>query len=95
MSTSLKLPPKLKARVASAAKRAGKSPHAFMLEAIERQTEQQELRQRFVADALAAEAEAEESGLGYDADEVHAAMDARAQGARPARTRLKARPWRA
>ena len=94
MSTSIKLPPKLKSRVATVARRAGKSPHAFMLEAIERQTEQQEARQRFVADALAAEAEALESGLAYDADEVHAAMDARARGKRTPRAGLKARAWR-
>ncbi len=94
MSTTIKLPPKLKARVATVAKRAGKSPHAFMLEAIERQTEQQELRQRFVADALAAEAEAISSGLAFDADEVHAAAETRVAGGKAPFARLKARTWR-
>jgi predicted transcriptional regulator len=96
MSTSIKLPPKLKARVASVAKRAGKSPHAFMVEAIERQTAQQERRERFVAEALAAEAEALETGLAFDADDVHAAMEARARGRGPKAQgpKLKARAWR-
>lgn len=92
MATSLKLPPPLKARVATAAKVAGKSPHAFMVEAIEQQVAQAERRQRLIDEALAAEKEALDTGLGFNADEVHAAMEARARGDKP--RRLKARPWR-
>ena len=92
MATSLKLPPQLKTRVASAAKEAGKSPHAFMVEAIERQVDQAERRRRLIEEALAAEQETLETGLAYNADEVHAAMAARARGAKA--PRLKARPWR-
>lgn len=92
MATSLKLPPQLKTRVAAAAKGSGKSPHAFMVEAIEQQVAQVERRQRLIAEALAAESEALETGLGFNADEVHAAMEARARGGRA--RRLKARPWR-
>jgi predicted transcriptional regulator len=82
MPTSLKLSAALKARVLSAAKKAGKTPHAFMVEAIERHTEGAERRQRFVAAALAAEQEAMTSGKGYEAAEVHAAMKARAEAKR-------------
>ncbi|MCI0571551.1 MAG: hypothetical protein L0Y66_12415 [Myxococcaceae bacterium] len=92
MATSLKLTPKLKARVAAVVKGTGKSPHAFMVDAIEQQTVRAEQRKRFVADALAAEKETLESGLAYDADDVHAAMEARARGRRV--TRPKAKPWR-
>jgi predicted transcriptional regulator len=92
VATSIKLPPKLKTRVAAASKRAGKSPHAFMLEAIEQQTGQAERWQRFVADALAAEKDALETGLGFPADEVHAFADARARGEKPKRPRAKS--WR-
>jgi predicted transcriptional regulator len=92
MATSLKLPPQLKGRVASVAKAAGKSPHAFMVEAIEQQVTQAERRQRFIAEALAAEKEALDTGQGFDADEVHAAMEERARGGRV--RRLKAKPWR-
>jgi len=92
MATSLKLPPQLKSRVVTAAKGAGKSPHAFMVEAIEQQVTQVERRQRFIQEALAAEREALETGEGFDADEVHAAMEARSQGGRT--RRLKARSWR-
>jgi predicted transcriptional regulator len=92
MATSLKLPPQLKGRVVTVAKAAGKSPHAFMVDAIEQQVAQAERRQRFIAEALAAEKEALDTGQGFDADEVHAAMEARARGGRA--RRLKARPWR-
>jgi predicted transcriptional regulator len=90
MATSLKLSPQLKTRVATAARRAGKSPHAFMVEAIEQQVAQAEHRQRFIASALAAEKEALGTGRGFSADEVHAAMEARARSSRA--RRLKAKP---
>jgi predicted transcriptional regulator len=92
MATSLKLPPQLKSRVEAAAKRAGKSPHAFMVEAIEQQVAQAERRRRFVEEALAAEKEALETGEGFNADAVHEAMAARARGGRARRP--KATPWR-
>lgn len=92
MPTSLKLPPQLKSRVEMVAKGAGKSPHAFMVEAIEQQVAQTERRQRFVEEALSAEKEALETGEGFNADEVHEAMAARARGSMT--RRLKARPWR-
>lgn len=92
MAISLKLPPELKARVAAVAKGVGKSPHAFMLEAIEQQTEQQERRRRFVADALAAEEEVLRTGQAFEADEVHAALEARVRHGKAPRP--KARAWR-
>jgi predicted transcriptional regulator len=54
-TTTLKLPEELKERVASAAATAGKSPHAFMLEAIAVQTALAERRNAFVAAAHTAE----------------------------------------
>jgi predicted transcriptional regulator len=69
-TTTLKLPDELKLRVAEAAESAGKSPHAFMLEAIEAQTRLAERRREFVGSALAAEREVAEFGLVHDGDEV-------------------------
>lgn len=69
-STTLKLPAELKDRVAEAAEAAGRSPHAFMVEAIEAQTRLAERRREFVASALEAEREVAQSGLVYDGDEV-------------------------
>ena len=79
-TTSIKLTAELKKRVAKMAKQAGNSPHAFMLKAIERQTEQAEKRAAFVAEADAALKELLDTGLAYDAKEVHASLRARLQG---------------
>src|SRR3989304_6496573 len=65
MTTTLKLPPELKTRTARVARGAGLTPHAFMIEALAQQTEHAERRRRMTADALAARAEFERTGLGY------------------------------
>ena len=46
-TTTIRLPEKLKARVAVAAKRSGTSTHSFILDAIAKKTEQDELRAAF------------------------------------------------
>ena len=56
-TTTLKLPDELKARIAAAADSAGKSPHAFMVAALEAETRRAELRRDFVNSALKAEQE--------------------------------------
>lgn len=43
-TTTIRLPPELKERIARAAKRAGTSAHSFMLEAIAEKAEQDERR---------------------------------------------------
>jgi len=92
-TTSLKIPDDLKERAAAAAKRQGVSTHAFLVEAIKVATAADEARARLVADAKAARKEMLKTGEGFDADEVHAYLRARATGqsARPP----KARSWRA
>jgi predicted transcriptional regulator len=64
-TTTLKLPGELKERIVSATETAGKSPHAFMVEALAAQTALPERRRAFVESAQVAE-----YGLVYDADEV-------------------------
>ena len=91
-ATSLKLPSPLKDRVDAAAEAAGKTPHAFMVEAIERETARAEAYAEFVDEALAAEREHERTGLHYEAADVFRYMTARASG-KPAR-RPKAKSWR-
>lgn len=83
--TSLKLPDDLKQRVARVIADTDQSAHAFMIEAIERQTALAEARKRFVADALAAEKATLRSGKAYAADDVHRYMRAKAAGERSAR----------
>lgn len=89
--TTLKLPPELKQRIRAVADAAGTSAHAFMLAALERETELAEKRQDFVASALQARAELARTGKAYDAREVHAYVRDRAAGRRTARP--KARKW--
>ena len=69
-TTTLKLPDDLKARIAVAAEQAGKTSHAFMVEALQMQTELAERRREFVQSALLAEQDVAQYGLVYDADEV-------------------------
>lgn len=66
----MKLPDDLKARIAVAAEQTGKTPHAFMVDALQMQTELAERRREFVQSALLAEQEVIQYGLVYDADEV-------------------------
>jgi predicted transcriptional regulator len=79
-STTLKLSAELKDRVAEAAEAAGRSPHAFMVEAIEAQTQLAERRREFVASALEAEREVAQFGLVYDGDEVLSYLQAKLSG---------------
>ena len=92
IATSLKLPAELKARVEALAEAAGKSPHAFMVEAIEREAARAELSETFLNEALQAEQEMEHSGVYYAAEDVFRYMTARAEGKRARRPRPKS--WR-
>jgi predicted transcriptional regulator len=92
VATTLKIAADLKRRVVAAAKAADKSPHAFMLEAIEHQTRLDEQRRAFVADAVAARSEALTSGDGYASADVHRYLAARVRGERAKRP--KVRTWR-
>ena len=91
-TTSLKLPDNLKARAAAAAKTRGVTPHAFMVQAIQRAATAAELRARFVADAESARKRVRKSGKGYAADEVHVYLRAKVRGV--SARRPKAKPWR-
>lgn len=79
-TTSLKLPDSLKERVAKLAEATGKTPHAFMVDAIEQETRRNEKYQTFVAEAETSWQEYQKTGLAYDADEVNAYFRAKLQG---------------
>ena len=84
-TTTLKLPEKLKRRIAPLAKSADKTPHAWMLEALELQASLAERRRSFVADALDSEKQVRKYGKAYRAEDVHRYIRARASGRKPAR----------
>ena len=79
-ATSLKLPKSLKDRISRLAKRAGESPHAFMLRLLEEQVQAAERFDAFVADARKADERMQESGKGYPATDVHDYLQARLAG---------------
>lgn len=90
VTTTLKLPSALKSRVATLAKRTGRSAHSFMVEAIERHTAYEERMRAFVQEALAADHEVERLGEVYRAADVHSWLHRLARGKKVARPK----PWR-
>ena len=90
--TTLKLPDRLKDRVTKIVASMDQSAHAFMIEAIEKQTTLAEQWKQFVTDALAAEKVARHTGKGYLANDVHGYLKAKASGKKVSRPKVKA--WR-
>jgi predicted transcriptional regulator len=88
-TTSVKLPPKLKARITALARKSGRSAHSFIVEAVERHAEREERLQTFVKEALAADADIERTGKMYRAEDVHAWLERLAKGQKPSRPK----PW--
>ena len=89
-TTTLKLPEKLKARIARLAKQAGQSPHSLMVQALEREVAREEQTRDFVREALAAKADIDAGGPVYRAEDVHAWLERLAKGEKAPRPK----PWR-
>ena len=79
-TTTLKLPEALKARIAPLAESATKTPHAWMIEALEAQTKLAEMRQSFISDALASAAEVDAGGTLFAMQDVHEYIVSKAAG---------------
>lgn len=91
-ATSLKLPAELKQRIVALVDGTHRTAHAFMVEAIEQATHNEELRRRFGVEAAAAERETMKTGRAYDALEVFNYLEARSHGTATRKPRQKA--WR-
>lgn len=89
-TTTIKISPALKTRVSVLAKRTGRTPHGFMLDAIEKQAEREERMQEFLKEARAADRHAERTGEVYRAADVHAWLARLARGRKGPRPK----PWR-
>jgi predicted transcriptional regulator len=90
-TTTIRLSDELKARVATAAERAGTSPHSFMLEAIAEKAEQQERRRDFDEVAQRRYAKLVASGRSVPWSEMRRYLEDRAAGVevrRPAARKL-------
>lgn len=81
-TTTIRIEDELKARVATAAERLGKTPHAFIVEAIARQVEQAELEADFHRLADARWAKVLASGKTVPWDKARAYLEERARGAK-------------
>ena len=84
-TTTLKIPDALKVRIADAAQQAGKSAHAFMVEALEAETRRAEMRRDFVNSAMKAEQEVVCYGDVYAMDAVHRYFSDKLAGKSPKR----------
>jgi len=90
-TTTIRLPPKLRARIHALAKQSGRSAHSFILEAVERHADYEEQMRSLVKEALAADEEIERDRRGGIArDDVHAWVERLARGQDAARPK----PWR-
>jgi predicted transcriptional regulator len=89
-TTTIRLPPKLRARISSLAKQTGRSAHSLIVDAVERHVDYEEQMRSLVKEALAADAEIEKTGEVYSADDVHEWMKRLAVGESVARPK----PWR-
>ncbi|HLF39435.1 MAG TPA: ribbon-helix-helix protein, CopG family [Burkholderiales bacterium] len=90
ITTTLKLPEKLKARIARLAKATGRTAHSLMIDALEREVTREERMKAFVREALAAKADVEAGGAVYRAEDVHAWLERLARDRKAARPQ----PWR-
>jgi predicted transcriptional regulator len=73
-TTTIRLPPKLRARLGSLAKQTGRSAHSLIVEAVERHASYEEQMRDLVKEALAADSEIDKTREVYRADDVHAWM---------------------
>lgn len=84
-TTTIRLEEDLKARIAAAAEREGKTAHAFIVDAIARTVEQSEIDNEFQRVAEERWAKVRATGKAVPFDEARAYLEARAQGQRPPR----------
>jgi predicted transcriptional regulator len=89
-TTTIRLPPKLRARLRAIAKDTDRSVHSLIIEAVEKHAAYEEQMRSLVKEALAADAEIERSGEAYKAGDVHAWAQRIAQGVASPRPK----PWR-
>ena len=89
-TTTIRLPPKLRARVHAVAKQTDRSAHSVILEAVERYTAHEEQMQKLVKEAQASDAAIDRGEAVYGVRDVHAWMERLAKGETPSRPK----PWR-
>jgi predicted transcriptional regulator len=89
-TTTIRLPPKLRARIHALAKQSGRSAHSIILEAVERHADYEEQMRSLVKEAIEADEEIDRTGAVYPAKDVHAWIARLAHGTATDRPK----PWR-
>lgn len=89
-TTTIRLPPRLRARLRAIAKETDRSVHSLILEAVEKHAAYEEQMRRLVKEALEADSEIESTGEVFKPDDVHAWARRIAQGDASPRPK----PWR-
>ncbi|MFM7273626.1 MAG: CopG family ribbon-helix-helix protein [Gammaproteobacteria bacterium] len=74
-TTTIRLPPELRARIHALAEQSGRSAHSVIIEAIERHAEHEERMLRLVAEAREADEQLDRLRELYGADDVHAWLE--------------------
>ncbi len=90
VSTSIKLPDELKARIHKLAELTHRSPHSVMVEALERGISREERVYEFVQEAVRSDTAVERGGNIYRTEEVHTWLKRLAEG----ETAGRPQPWR-
>ena len=88
-TTTIRLPDELKARIAEAAKRAGTSPHNFIIEAIAEKAEQAERRRGFEDEAQQRYASIVASGRTVSWNDMRTYLEDQLVGVKARRPRAK------
>ncbi len=88
-TTTIRLPPDLRARIHALAKQTGRSAHSFIVEAVERHAGYEEQMRCLVEEAMAADMDIERTGEVYRADDVHAWLARLAEDGYA----LRLKPW--
>jgi predicted transcriptional regulator len=90
-STTLKVPDDLRARLATQAEAEGKTPHAYMLEALREKADRADRRRDYLSAGAVALREYERSGIAYAMEDVEKYILGIAAGKKPRRPKtLKA-----
>ena len=89
-TTTIRLPPKLRARLRAIARETDRSVHSLIIEAVEKHAAYEEQMRSLVKEAVEADAEIDRTGEVYRAEAVHAWARKIAEGVASPRPK----PWR-
>lgn len=93
-TTTLKLTEELKARIAALAEAEGKTPHAYMVEALQEKADRAERRREYLAAGTTALREYERTGIAYAMEDVERYILGLAAGRKPSRPKPAKPPRR-